>query len=101
MKTNFFSKFVLATAVVFVAGALASGSADAGQRTSSAKGTNVTVSLGNSHLGGVGISASKSTARTTGKNKGASSTAGGAYIAGGGYGIGFAGGISSTSASAH
>ena len=103
MKTNFFSKFVLATAVVFVAGALATSSADAG-KTSSASGVNVTASLGTKH-GGVGISASKSTAESTGKKKGADSTAGGGYIAGGGkFGcnsFGFAGGISSTSASAH
>ena len=104
MKTNFVSKFVLATAVVFFAGALATSSADAG-KTSSAKGTNVTVSLGNSHLGGVGISASQSTAETTGKKKGASATAGGGYIAGGSsswFGSsGFAAGVSHTSASAH
>lgn len=103
MKTNIVSKFVLATAVVFFAGTLAASSADAG-RTSSATGVNVTASLG-TKKGGVGISASKSTAETTGKNKGADSTAGGGYIAGGGkFGcssFGFAGGVSSTSASAH
>ena len=106
MKTNLVSKFVLATAVVFFAGALATSSADAGKKASYAKGENVTASFGNSHIGGVGVSASKSTAASIGKGKGSDATAGGGYIAGGGGSFfggsyGFAGGVSHTSASSH
>jgi hypothetical protein len=104
MKTKFFSKFVLVTAVVLCAGALTVGDADAKKKWGKASASNTSVAvglgLGIKHVGGGGIGIAYSSSQARGEATGATSTdseAGGDARIGGGASHYSAGGSVSAS----